>query len=63
MHCGTVAHVVTGDLTIIRDTKLCSLIKKGRSYREQNHINWRVNREKMLQHVVRKGKGRYRVVE
>ena len=29
-------HVVTGDLTIIRDAKLRSLIRKGPSYREQN---------------------------
>ena len=36
-------HVVTGDLTIIRDAKLRSLIRKGPSYREQNSIDWNVN--------------------
>ena len=38
--CG---HVVTGDLSIIRNTKLKNLIKKGPTYREQNNIDWKVN--------------------
>ena len=38
--CG---HVVTGDLSIIKDVKLRNLIKKGPTYREQNNIDWRVN--------------------
>ena len=38
-------HVVTGDLNIIRDAKLRTLIAKGPPYREQNSINWRVNEE------------------
>ena len=29
-------HVVTGDLTIIRNAKLRALVAKGSSYREQN---------------------------
>ena len=36
-------HVVTGDLMIIGDAKLRSLIKDGPSYREQNCIDWNVN--------------------
>ena len=36
-------HVVTGDLTIIRDAKLRSLVRKGPSYTEQNRIDWDVN--------------------
>ena len=32
--------VVTGDLNIIRDARLRSLIGKGPSYREQNRIDW-----------------------
>ena len=36
-------HVVTGNLSIIKDSKLRQLIKKGPSYREQNNINWNVN--------------------
>ena len=35
--------VVTGDLTIIRDAKLRSLVRKGPSYREQNSIDSDVN--------------------
>ena len=37
------AHVVTGDLSIIKDVKLRNLIGKGPAYREQNNIDWRVN--------------------
>ena len=36
-------HVVTGNLSINKDSKLRQLIKKGPSYREQNNINWNVN--------------------
>ena len=35
-------HVVTGDLTIIRNAKLRALVAKGPSYREQN---WRLDKE------------------
>ena len=38
-------HVVTGDLTIIRNAKLRALVAKGPCYREQNSINWRINKE------------------
>ena len=38
--CG---HVVTGDLSIIKDIKLRNLIGRGPAYREQNNIDWRVN--------------------
>ena len=34
---------MTGDLTIIRDAKLRSLVRKGPSCREQNCIEWTVN--------------------
>ena len=37
-----VGHVVTGDLGIVKDAKLRSLIEEGPSYREQNCINWRI---------------------
>ena len=36
-----VGHIVTGDLTIIRDAKLRALIGKGPSYREQNFVDWK----------------------
>ena len=36
-----VGHIVTGDLTIIRDAKLLALIGKGPSYREQNFVDWK----------------------
>ena len=32
-------HVITGELTIVRDAKLRSLIEIGPSFREQNCIN------------------------
>ena len=38
--CG---HVVTGDLSIIKDVKLRNLISKGPAHREQNSIDWRLN--------------------
>ena len=38
--CG---HVLTGDLSIIRDVKLRNLIRKGLVSREQNNIDWQVN--------------------
>ena len=38
-------HVVTGDLNIIRDAKLRSLVEKGPSFREQNSINWKINED------------------
>ena len=34
-------HVITGDLKI---AELRGLIEKGPSYREQNYINWNVNK-------------------
>ena len=41
----TTGHVVTGDLTIIRNAKVRALVAKGPSYREQNSINWKLNRD------------------
>ena len=38
--CG---HVVTGELSIIKDVKLRNLISKGPAYREQNSIDWKMN--------------------
>ena len=38
--CG---HVLTGDLSIIRDVKLRHLIRKGPVFREQNNVDWEVN--------------------
>ena len=32
-------HVITGDLTIVKDAELRGLIEKGPSFREQNYIN------------------------
>ena len=45
--CG---HVVTGDLSIIKDVKLRNLIKKGPTYREQN---WRVNVKNCKEAVIK----------
>ena len=33
-------HIVTGDLNVITNEKLRSLLTKGPSYREANAINW-----------------------
>ena len=35
---------MTGDLGIIRDVELCRLMSKDPSFREQNNINWNLNR-------------------
>ena len=37
-------YVITGDLKIVKDAELRGLIEKGPSYREQNYINWNVNK-------------------
>ena len=39
--CKDRGHVITGDLHIIENRKLCNLIEKGPSYREQNNIDAR----------------------
>ena len=38
--CG---YVVTGDFSIIKDSKFRNLISKGPVYRKQNNIDWSVN--------------------
>ena len=51
-------HVITGDLTIVRDTKLRSLIERGPSFREQNCINWSIN-ESLCKEAVAKYKRKW----
>ena len=51
-------HVVTGDLTLIRDAKLRSLVRKGPSYREQNFIDRTVN-ERLCREAVAEYKRRW----
>ena len=53
-----VGHVVTVDLTIIKDAKLRSLVEKGLSYREQNYIDWNVNK-RLCKEAVAKFKQRW----
>ena len=53
-----IGHVVTGDLTIIRDAKLRSLVERGPSYREQNYIDWNIN-ERLCKEAVAKYKRRW----
>ena len=55
---GPVGHVVTGDLSIIRDAKLRSLIEKGPSYREQNQVNWSIT-ERLCKEAVAKYKRKW----
>ena len=43
---GPAGHVVTGNLRIINNGRICKLLVKGPSYREQNNINW--NRLEMI---------------
>ena len=38
-------HVITGDLRIVRNRKLRRLLEKGPKYREQNNIDWHLNKE------------------
>ena len=38
-------HVIIGDLRIGRNTKLRRLLEKGPKYREQNNIDWYLNKE------------------
>ena len=38
-------HVITGDLLIVRNRKLRRLQEKGPKYREQNNIDWYLNKE------------------
>ena len=55
---GPVGHVITGDLSIIRDAKLRSLIEKGPSYREQNQVNWSIT-ERLCKEAVAKYKRKW----
>ena len=47
--CG---HVLTGDLSIIRDIKLRNLIRKGPVFREQNNIDWEINWEETVHECI-----------
>ena len=38
-------HVITGDLRIVRNRKLRRLLEKGPKYREQNNIDWHLNKK------------------
>ena len=38
-------HVIIGDLRIGRNTKLRRLLEKGPKYREQNNIDWHLNKK------------------
>ena len=50
-----VGHVIKGDLMIIRNVKLRSLVKKRTSYREQNYIDWNMD-ERLCEEAVDKYK-------
>ena len=38
-------HVIIGDLRIVRNRKVRRLLEKGPKYREQNNIDWRLNKK------------------
>ena len=46
--CEPHGHVITGDLRIVRDRKLRRLLEKGPKYREQNVIDWKLNKKILL---------------
>ena len=41
-------HVITGDLRIVRNRRLRRLLEKGPKYREQNIIDWKLNKKILL---------------
>ena len=50
-----VGYVITGNLNIIEDRPLRMLLKRGPRFREQNNMNWIVNR-RICKEAVRKYK-------
>ena len=40
-----VGHIVTGNLDIVKNQQLRKLLIRGPKFREQNHINWKLNRK------------------
>lgn len=44
-------HVVTGDLSLVKNNQLRDIMKKGPKFREQNHINWKTNRKIILEAI------------
>ncbi len=38
-------HIITGDLSFVKNTKVRNLLLKGPKFREQNYINWDKDRE------------------
>ena len=44
-------HVIMGNLDIVKNTELHNLINKGPSFREQNNINWQLNRTLCLEAI------------
>ena len=53
-----VGHVMTGDLGIVKDVELRHLLSKGPSFREQNNINWVLNR-RICKDAIKKYKGKW----
>ena len=49
---------MTGDLGIIKGVELCHLLSKGPSFREQNNINWNLNR-RICKDTVKKYKDKW----
>ena len=42
-------HIITGDLRITENKKLCKIISKGPNYREPNTINWKKSKESIVE--------------
>ena len=48
-HLNHYGHIITGDLRIIENKKLCKIISKGPNYREPNNINWKKSKESIVE--------------
>ena len=44
-------HVLTGNLCIVKNRKLRRLLEKGPKYREQNTIDWKLNKKILIMAV------------
>ena len=51
-------HIITGDLRIIENKKLCKIISKGPNYREPNTINWKKSKESIVESLDNLTKGK-----
>ncbi len=46
-----IGHILTGNLNIVNNQQLREILKRGPKYRQQNHIQWSLNRKLILEAV------------